>query len=269
MSSSFNVEQCFRSNEARYLEYGQLQKAKDGSVYIPSDMHELFVDDDWVAQFESIDKIPYTKANVEHLMQIYIQAVYFEHWYIPGNREIDAFTIPSQYYPLEATAGDIDDVQWKTPKFVRLNSVSPKFRAPVYSLSEAREVIASSPRCIEAIQNAIHYGFSNFIVIRDWKDLSAGNEYRCFIYNDRLTAITNHDGKVQQSALTEDMLVKRIQRLLDAAMYYLPHSTVCMDCFVHDSRPNEDCVIEFSAYGPATDTGSGAFHWLTDMWCGA
>ena len=258
---SFNVEQCFRNNDARFTEYGEFQKAKNSCVCIPPGLEHLFVEDDWVAQFKSMKDIPYSLENVEHLMQVYIQAVYFEHWY---TTEADNFTMHSEFYALEPTVEDVD-IRWDTPRFVRLNSVSPKCKAPVHSLSEAREIIRSSPRCDEAIQNATHYGFPTFIVMRAWKDFSDGHEYRCFIYDDRLTAITKHDDKPRQFA-NEEALVQRIQRLLNAARYFLPHSTICMDCFVHNSDVAEDCVVEFSAYGPATDTGPGAFHWFTDMW---
>jgi len=258
MSSTFSIDYCMRNNEARYLEHHDFRRSSNNTIIIPHAMADLYAEDDWVM---SMHEIPYTAGNIEHLMQIYIQAVYFEHWY---SVEADTFTIPSVFYPLEETVADAE-VVWLEPKFVRLNSVSPKYRQPVYTLREARHIIKTSPRCLDSIHVAAHYGFANLIVIRNWKDLSQGNEYRTFVYNDKLTAITNHDGHVQQP-FAEIELIKRVQALLDAARFCLPHTTVCMDVFLHDTDTTQDCVIEFSAYGAATDTGSGAFHWLSDMW---
>lgn len=255
---SFEIDFCMLNNEARFLNYHGLKKSQDGMIVIPSSLECLLAEDAWIEEFQSLHMIPYTSGNIEHIMQIYIQAVYFEHWY---TSMADTFTIRSIFYPLEGS----ENVFWNEPKFVRLNSVSPKYKKPVYSLDEAKSIIAASPRCNDAITVAKHYGFESFIVIRDWKDFSHGNEYRSFVYNDRLTAITNHDNHNRQS-LTEADLIKRVQNLLDLAKYTLPYTTVCMDVFIHNTDEKKDCVIEFSAYGAATDTGSGSFHWLTDMW---
>ena len=262
---TFSIDYCMRNNEARFLEHHDFGRSSRDTIVIPTSMQDLYVEDEWVNRFATIHDIPYTADNIEHLMQIYIQAVYFEHWY---TAEADAFTIPSVFYPLSETEADAD-VKWTEPKFVRLNSVSPKYKEPVYSLREARRIIRTSPRCLDSIHNANQYGFPNLIVIRDWKDLSQGNEYRTFIYNDKLTGITNHDGHIQQSfadAGDTDELIQRVQTLLNAAKYCLPHTTICMDVFIHNTDQTQDCVIEFSSYGAATDTGSGGFHWLADMW---
>lgn len=184
-------------------------------------MQDLFVEDEWVNQFTSM------QPHMGRLLQIYIQAVYFEHWY---SADADHFTIPSAFYQLEET--DVDaDLTWTEPKFVRLNSVSPKHRQPVYSMKEARHIINTSARCLESIRNAQRYGFTNLIVIRDWKDLNHGNEYRTFIYNDKLTAITDHDGHAPQSFADSDDLMQRVEALLSAARFCLPHTTVSMDVF--------------------------------------
>lgn len=259
----FDIELCMKNNEARFLDHHDLSRSADGMIVIPPSLEPLLAEDSWVEEFNGLDAIPYTVGNIEHIMQIYIQAVYFEHWYTPS---ADEFTIHSEFYPLEATA-ETENIEWDDPKFVRLNSVSPKRKKPVWSLKEARDIIHCSPRCLESIQVAMHYGFENSIVIRDWKDLSCGNEYRTFVFNDQLTAITNHDDHGHQPFdKGEAELIERVQDLLTRAKYHLPHTTVCMDVFLHDTHPSEDCVIEFSAYGAATDTGSGGFHWLTDMW---
>lgn len=134
MSSTFSIDYCMRNNEARYLEHHDFGRSSNNTIIIPHAMADLYAEDDWV---RSMHEIPYTAGNIEHLMQIYIQAVYFEHWY---SAEADTFTIPSVFHPLEETAADAE-VAWLEPKFVRLNSVSPKYRQPVYNLKEARHII--------------------------------------------------------------------------------------------------------------------------------
>lgn len=222
-------------------------KNKNGYIYIPRkyrDLYEEMIDD--------IHYIPYTIDNIEKLIHLYISIFWLDSWY---NDDVD-FTFKTGFYKLNDA-----NVNFDSPKFARLNSVSSKTVTQVKSLNQAKNIIFNSNRCKISIENARKYNLPIYIAIRDWIDMDTGCEFRCFIYQCKLTAICSSDDKYTE--LNDVELIARIKKLLDKAQYYLPFQDCIMDVFLSDIK---DYIIEFNSYGVWANGASGLFNWITDQY---
>jgi hypothetical protein len=221
-------------------------------------------------ELDKDDEFEFTPENVNSLIMRYIRNANFDCWYV--SPDCDTFTPKSYIFPLPKEYKDITYLEVESslppgffPKFVRLNSVSPKYTKPVYSLKESLQHIYDSNRCKNVIELYKHYGFPNLLVFRDFKDVNQGVEYRCFLYNDKLTAICTNDTKARQS-LTDEELVQRIQEICVKAQPWRPYQNIVQDVFISSETPINDFLIEYASFGSYTNTSSGAFNWMTDIY---
>lgn len=221
-------------------------------------------------ELDTDDEFEYNQPNIDMLIMRYIRNANLDCWYI--SPECDVFTPISYIFPLPKTEGDEIYNQLERnlpidffPKFIRLNSVSPKYNLPVYSLSESLRRIYESDRCKNVIELYDAYQFPNMLVFRDYKNMCGGVEYRCFIFNDKLTAICTNDTQARQS-LNDEELTQRIQVLSSKAQPWRPYHNIVQDVFISSETIADDFIIEYASWGSFTNTSSGAFNWLTDIY---
>lgn len=102
---------------------------------------------------------------------------------------------------VQAFAAELDaKIGWKR-RFVRLNSRSPKdatwpFEAPAtISGKEALHMLMCSERALDDLCRLRHIPeHPAYICLRDWVyGLSSRDEYRCFVKDGKLIAVTNYD----------------------------------------------------------------------------
>lgn len=245
MNTFFHHDKCFRDCfDVPFTKKGKF-------IHIPAEYQELFIDDN---HFVDLDKILYTEYNMERLFQLYVSSFWMEVWYD------DSLPTPkSLFYPLNEIK---EDMVFETNKFVRLNSVSPKYYCPVKSLTKALEIVIKSERCQNAVQNSIKYNLPKpQLVMREWVDLSMGNEYRCFVYHDKITAISSNDTKI--SDLDNISIINRCQKILKKVLHCLPFHNCIMDVYLAPDASN-DLLIEFNSFGTFANAGAGFFHWIED-----
>lgn len=222
-------------------------KNKNGYIYIQKKYRDLYEE-----MIDNIHCIPYTIDNIEKLIHLYISIFWLDSWY---NDDVD-FTFKTTFYKLNDA-----NINFDLPKFARLNSVSSKTVNQVTSLNQAKDIILNSNRCQISIENASKYNLPIYIAIRDWVDMDTGSEFRCFIYQCKLTAICSADDKYTE--LNDTELIIRIKILLDKAQYYLPFQDCIMDVFLSDVK---DYIVEFNSYGVWANGASGLFNWITDQY---
>lgn len=223
-------------------------KNKNGFIWIPKKYRDLYLE-----HFECINTIAYTNDNIEKLIYIYISTCWLDVWYTD---EID-FTPKTTFYPLNFST----NTTFNQGKFARLNSVSTKSIQKIYNLVQAKDFISKSNRCQRLIDIAYKYELPIYIAIRDWIDIDLGYEFRCFVFQDKLTAICSCDDKCID--IDNDELIKRVDNLLKKALYHLPFQDCIMDVFISS---NLDCIIEFNSYGVWANGSSGLFNWITDQY---
>ena len=129
--------------------------------------------------------------------------------------------------------------------FPRLSSVSAKeATVPVISLREAREILVTSDRCQNAMRAARRHGLPILIAMRELIAIDQVNEFRCFVYEDRLRAICSHDDKLPN--VSENAMVGRCQPLLEMAKHHFPFHADVVDVFLADeSKSVSDCGLRY------------------------
>ena len=169
-------------------------------------------------ELEKDDEFEYNPENINNLILRYIWNANIDCWYT--SPDCDDFTPKSYIFQLPATGNELSEslpVDF-FPKFVRLNSVNPKYLLPVYSVKEALEHIHGSERCKNVMELYTAHKFPK----------SQGVEYRCFLYKDKLTAICTNDTKARQS-LSDEELLHRIQLLVKRNLG-VRTTTLCKTC---------------------------------------
>jgi hypothetical protein len=150
--------------------------------------------------------------------------------------------------------------------FVRFDEASPKdgVRAlPLYTAHQIIEQIVTSMRALRALEegNRVLY-FCPYQP--DW---NSEKELRVFVYNSRVTAISQYATKTKLfPAMSDEKLTavaKSVTNFLDqhVSQYTSRLGTQFVCDIYFDIEPR---VIEFNSFGYWLASGSGYFHWLTD-----
>lgn len=172
-----------------------------------------------------------------------------------------AYTPRSKEVSLQA----LKTMTFDSPQFVRLNSLSPKHRKPVSSGKEAYEIIVQSSRCKEVMAECIQFQERTTVFLRDFHSMDTGNEYRCFVFNNGLTAIGSHDDK--WVTMEDSMIRCRCQSILSKCLSddILPFKNCIMDVYLDDYDECRDILVEFNSFGSWASAGPGLFSWEEDI----
>jgi hypothetical protein len=109
------------------------------------------------------------------------------------------------------------------------------------------------------------YDWNNNIISREWNNLlDPSIEFRCFVYQSNLTAISQYNHYCQFYDLQNDLTVQQIKSLLDS--FNEKYSNYIIDLgLIENKLSNElECiVIELNPF--VTSTGGSLFHWSGDI----
>eukprot|EP01084_Bolivina_argentea_P310158 536633_1 len=134
-------------------------------------------------------------------------------------------------------------------------------------ISEAKDAmnqLLSSERVYTDLHDWIKYGEPEQIVFRVWcNDLSLDYEFRCFVYNNAITAISQYDHYAIYPYLKSQK--QRIKQLLiekwKEVHKYILQDHYCID-FGYYKTKDEVVLIEISPF--RTCTGAACFNWKMD-----
>lgn len=226
---------------------------KNGNLHVPVKYKEAFIDDERPTSF--------SPKNYEYYRQLLASYYWMDCWY----RNQD-WTIPSEKIG-ECTiinnniVCDIDESSSKFEKvFIRLNSVSPK--DVEVKKDKVYDLITESKRCISSINMATSIQRPIYIYSRKWVDLSKGCEFRIFVYNMRIVAISSSDNKICE--LNNSEIIQRCHRLFTKCKFDIPLPDICIDVWLCDKFSDRDIVIEFNSYGSWGNSSSELFDWQED-----
>jgi len=106
-----------------------------------------------------------------------------------------------------------------------------------------------------------------YLMLRDFiPNLPVDHEFRCFVYNRKLTAISQYQCYCVFPALKDENHVKECRNVIVNFMETIKH-IFPMDSFVIDLvvLPDPSCqVIELNPFGIDMSSGSGLFNWYKD-----
>lgn len=227
-------------------------RVRKGKIIIPDKYLEVLSAKCDETDFENL---PATEFNWQHMRKMLIPTYWLDQWYQPNLP-----TPATKFYDLDEFKDKV--IEFDGPKFVRLNSLSSKEQAePVYS-SEIVSSILKNKRCHSSLKLAEKTGSKIYLAVRDWIDVTQGIEFRCFVYDEKLRAISINDEAV--SDLKDEEIVSRVESLLDKILYDLPNADCVMDVWLHDFDQSKDLVIEFNSYGFYGNAGIDTFDWVKD-----
>jgi len=134
----------------------------------------------------------------------------------------------------------------------------------VYSGKEALELLLSSDRIYEDLTNELeNKEFHQDIIIREWMEIPVEHEYRGFVYQKKLNAISQYYHTCYFSHLKEEfpLAVERIKEYFNKKLVdVIPLESYIIDFGLLQDRT---IVIELNPFSVATDPT--LFSWKEDI----
>jgi len=134
----------------------------------------------------------------------------------------------------------------------------------VTSGEAAMSLLLTSERVFADLVDWLKFGEPEQIVLRQWEpELSLDMEFRAFVYEGKLTAISQYDhyGVFKDLVLLEKKIEAAIRRKQAAMHSSVREATYCAD-FVYLASKDEAAFIELSPF--RTCTGAACFRWGED-----
>jgi len=106
------------------------------------------------------------------------------------------------------------------------------------------------------------------IVIQEWVDFPAEMEFRCFVYNGKMTAInqlcwSSYIPCLDQDKVLQEKILAATLVLFDSVKSKLPWNNYILDV-IYDTTRDFAQICEFNPWGPYSCTGSQLFCWELD-----
>lgn len=223
-------------------------KIKDKLLIIPEKYLEVLESLNTIIDFRNLEA---TRENWEFVRQLLVSGYWMDCWY-----QDNLPTPYTRFYELDKNAS------FMGPKFIRLNSVSPKNQTqPLYSLNYVDQMLENE-RCVNSMNLAKNVNRKIYITVRDWVDVKEGIEWRCFVFDDKIRAIGINDTVISDA--TDSEIIERVDHLYQKIRYNIPCIDCVMDVWLHDKDPKKDIVIEFNSYGFWGNAGIDLYDWVTD-----
>lgn len=220
---------------------------------------------------ESKDDI-LVKMDEALLREIFASSYYLEHWYDKESKSCIDNTFKSILIPWpidkneDELKKEIDKALKEFPgcqAFVKLNSVSPKYKKPCTTSEEVLNLLLTTDRTREELKSMRDHKFDVFIVLREFHDLSSFLEFRLFIARGQLRAVS------QNFEAVDDECYKHRHDILAKIQMWLKKN-------FNTSLPFEDCImdiayskdkiwlVEFNSFGKQGQASAGLYDWDHD-----
>jgi hypothetical protein len=153
--------------------------------------------------------------------------------------------------------------------FVRSSFASPKDNISVDKNSgeqalsftnahSALYAVATSGRCSLGVES----GLNRYIWVAPWRNLDGFNDYRVFIRDNVVRAISQYNMEDPPNDL--EQVRKAVKDLWSRVKDELWYTECCMDV-VYNSDTNEIKIVEFNEFGASCRAGSALYNWVQDM----
>ena len=154
--------------------------------------------------------------------------------------------------------------------FVRLNSVSPKPRRISHNRFNVEstgweyrvlDLLMESSRTRHTLKNPL---WEHYIMLRKFYPIEEWQEFRCFIYKNRLTAISQYHCYQRYKKLIgrTERIRKAIYNFYLENFAYIPYEDCVMDVIVDDDDHVQ--IVEFNSFGADGMAGSALYNWDRD-----
>ena len=105
----------------------------------------------------------------------------------------------------------------------------------------------------------------SYLVFRKWIDYNIEEEFRCFIHNKKLVAISQYEYGTDLPDIIKkpDIIKAKISFFIDQIMDRIPFNNIIIDVAYHWAD-NNVYFIEFNDFGKESDTDAGLYDWIHD-----
>ena len=157
--------------------------------------------------------------------------------------------------------------------FVRVNNVSLKYgqhrEGPYNSFTQILESIVS---CIRGHTPIKENTTEIIIYLLDWKIIRPQNEFRVFVFENKITAISQQNiySKLFEEDKNNNMFEFEIKSKLDIILNYFYSNMInkinWIKSYTFDFAiiDNQQYFIELNSFGKEYASGSALFHWILD-----
>lgn len=241
------------------MEYGPIKIINDNLI-LPSRyievLKKLIEDEDLGYDIDEMCK-NINKNNWKIIRNLLISSVWMDRWIRDGVETItmktDIFDFSTKYF-----------MKFDSKKFIRLSSLSNKnFLQPLYSINKKfMEEYMDDDRIMSSYKIADSCGRSIKLVVRDFIDLNDYCQWRCFVFNFKIVAISFNDFELPD--YSDDYLVNQANILLNN---FQPYTKNLLPDFIMDiaiSLNKKNYIIELNSYGYWGNAGLELFDWIDD-----
>lgn len=212
------------------------------------------------------------KTLFDDLQLLQISATHAQHWYDDLSYltfksiliELDKDDIAILLDPMKVEDKLIDKINsFDIPfdyVFVRLNSLSPKNDNKINNNKNLAisiiDLIRQSQRCTDTLK----LNWPHYLMLRQWIDINPQSEFRCFIYQNRLTAISQYHCYDKYNYINKNIIKNRI------IQFYKDNydKFIYEDCIVDLIVTNSDVtIVEFNSFASGI-SGSALYNWDLD-----
>jgi hypothetical protein len=227
------------------------------------DDYEYIIDQSYTNKWIDLFKPDYIKITIDNPQHIYLCKLANKIGQVTGN-------IPNLFIEdmEEIFVNYGKDIFGVTGFFVKVNNVSLKYGkhglGPYYNM---RSIIESCVTCIKG-HTPIRCNTTQLdIYLIPWVKVEPINEFRVFVYNNKITAISQQN---LYSVLYDDISIQEIPNKLTIILDYFNDviknkinwlSNYTYDFAIVDNKPY---FIEMNCFGKEYAAGSALFHWILD-----
>jgi hypothetical protein len=227
------------------------------------DDYEYIIDQSYTNKWIDLFKSDYIKITIDNPQHIYLCKLANEIGQVTGN-------IPNLFLEdmEELFVNYGKDIFGVTGFFVKVNNVSLKYGkhglGPYYNM---RSIIESCVTCIKGHTPIRRNTTQLDIYLIPWVKVEPINEFRVFVYNNKITAISQQN---LYSVLYDDISIQEIPNKLTIILDYFNDvikykinwiSNYTYDFAIADNKPY---FIEMNCFGKEYAAGSALFHWILD-----
>jgi len=174
--------------------------------------------------------------------------------------------------------GKLEKHQQKT-FFPRISTLSPKDivvseashkEMQVKNGEEVVSVFLKSERLRQSLQQFQKFNDPEkklYLILVEWQQFERKGEFRCFVYKEKITAISQYHcySNFGFNETDKKVILQAIQTLWDGVSLYLPYEDCVMDVYIDFSTDEHlTSIIEFNPWGGDLIAGSALYNWETD-----
>jgi len=134
------------------------------------------------------------------------------------------------------------------------------------------ELITKSQRIFSDIMLHFQYNIpetssDNFsLILRDWVPMPQDHEFRCFVKNKKIRAISQYQCYLFFESLQNKEYVEKLRDII-VDFHETVKEVIPFDNYVMDTIIFEDfscMIVEFNPYGPHLSSGAALYNWIKD-----